>query len=104
MKLTYFRFNEVISDNGKEFCNKDVDQIIEEHGGKHITTRPYHPQSNGCVERVNYTIDVLLGLLNEWYKLLICCRKTSFGICLRLGFTPIRYYAIVHEYIPRNHW
>ncbi|VDI45601.1 Hypothetical predicted protein [Mytilus galloprovincialis] len=44
------------SDNGKEFTNKDLEGVVEECKSKQIHGRPYHPQSQGRVERFNRTL------------------------------------------------
>lgn len=47
---------EVVSDNGGEFDNGIVRNIIEKEGITHTMTMPYTPQQNGCSERENRTI------------------------------------------------
>jgi transposase InsO family protein len=37
---------EIVSDNGKEFCNKMVDTLLKLMGIKKTHTIPYHPQTN----------------------------------------------------------
>lgn len=44
------------SDNGKEFCNADLKEVMEEMKIREIHGRPYHPQSQGRVERFNRTL------------------------------------------------
>ena len=39
------------SDNGKEFRNSDLAEVVEEFETKQMHGRPYHPQSQGRVER-----------------------------------------------------
>jgi putative transposase len=46
----------IISDNGPQFISKDFKEFIRLSGFKHVRTRPYHPQSNGKVERFHGTI------------------------------------------------
>jgi hypothetical protein len=46
----------IVSDQGKEFCNKVLDELCELLGSRRSTTAPYHPQSNAQVERLNRTI------------------------------------------------
>ena len=41
------------TDNGKEFVNKDVKHYLEMFNIKHVRGAPYHPQSQGSVERAN---------------------------------------------------
>ena len=44
------------SDNGKEFNNYDLAAVIQEFKIKKMNGRPYHPQSQGRVERFNRTV------------------------------------------------
>ena len=46
----------VISDQGREFCNRITDQLFALTGTEHRVTSAYHPQSNGLVERFNQTL------------------------------------------------
>jgi transposase InsO family protein len=50
----------VLTDNGSCYLAKAFDQELTEHAIKHTRTKPYHPWTNGKVERYNRT------LLNEW--------------------------------------
>ena len=45
-----------MSDQGKEFCNNILKEMCYYLNIKKIRTTPYHPQSNGSVERVHYTL------------------------------------------------
>ena len=47
---------EIVSDQGREFCNQLVDLLEELTGFKHKITSAYHPQSNGLDERFNQTL------------------------------------------------
>ncbi len=47
---------EIVSDQGKEFCNEVVDDILKRLKVKKTTTTPYHPQTNAQVKVVNKTI------------------------------------------------
>jgi hypothetical protein len=51
--VTYGIPEEVVSDNGKEFCNATVKELWDRLKIKHRTTTPYHPRSNGQSERFN---------------------------------------------------
>lgn len=44
------------SDNGREFCNKEMDNYLSQKGIKKENTAPYTPQQNGKAERDNRTI------------------------------------------------
>jgi transposase InsO family protein len=46
----------IISDNGPQFIAKDFKEYIRISGMTHVRTRPYHPQSNGKVERYHKTL------------------------------------------------
>ena len=39
------------TDNGKEFKNRLLENYLEENEIKHVSSRPHHPQTNGCIER-----------------------------------------------------
>ena len=47
---------EIVSDQGREFCNQLIDLLEELTGFKHKITSAYHPQSNGLDERLNQTL------------------------------------------------
>lgn len=44
------------TDNGKEFINRNVHEILNYYTIKRVTGRPYHPQSQGQIERFNRTL------------------------------------------------
>lgn len=44
------------SDNGKEFNNASLTDVLQEMKAMKINGRPYHPQSQGRVERFNQTV------------------------------------------------
>ena len=50
------------TDNGGEFVNKEIDLYFEQiwPDMKHIKSRPYHPQSQGSVERANGDVKRML--------------------------------------------
>ena len=66
---------EIVSDQGREFCNKLMDSLEELTGFKHKITSAYHPQSNGLDERFNQTLKSQLQKLvndhqDDWDDLL----------------------------------
>ena len=57
---------EIVSDQGREFCNQLVDELEKHIGFKHKITSAYHPQSNGLDERTNQMLKCQLQkLVNE---------------------------------------
>lgn len=46
----------IISDNGPQFVAKDFKEYVRLSGMTHVKTSPYHPQSNGKLERFNRTM------------------------------------------------
>ena len=66
---------EIVSDQGREFCNQFVDVLEELTGFKHRMTSAYHPQSNGLNERFNQILKSQLQKLvnnrqDDWDDLL----------------------------------
>lgn len=41
----------IASDNGTNFTSSEFEQFMAQNGIKHIKAAPYHPASNGKVER-----------------------------------------------------
>ena len=75
MMLRYGFPEEIISDQGREFCNRLIDRLEQLTGFKHNITSAYHPQSNGLDERFNQTLKVQLQKMvnehqNNWDDLL----------------------------------
>ena len=48
------------SDNGSNFLAKVFDQVMQELRIKHITSSPYHPESQGALERFHSTLKNML--------------------------------------------
>ena len=46
---------QVVSDNGPQFTSDEFRHFVKDNGIKHIRCAPYHPASNGAVERFNQT-------------------------------------------------
>jgi len=54
------------SDNGSNLNSKFVKQVIQELNGKSINSSPYHPQTNGQIERPNGSLkSILQALVHE---------------------------------------
>ena len=62
----------ILSDRGTHFNNQLVEGLMEKFEIKHLLSTPYHPQTNGLVERFNRTLCESLAKLvdkvNEWDK------------------------------------
>lgn len=54
--LTGRKIKALQSDNGKEYCNKEFDQFLEQNGIARRLTAPHTPQQNGLAERKNRTL------------------------------------------------
>jgi len=50
----------MISDGGKQFCNKPFESLIKKYGITHKVATPYHPQTSGQVEIANREIKQIL--------------------------------------------
>uniref|UniRef100_A0ABD2XHQ2 RNA-directed DNA polymerase n=1 Tax=Trichogramma kaykai TaxID=54128 RepID=A0ABD2XHQ2_9HYME len=63
-----------LTDNGREFDNKLLNEALEEYGVKHLFTPPYHAQAN-VVERSNRTLKTMIASFvndkhDEWDRYL----------------------------------
>lgn len=56
IKNSGHRVSELLSDNGGEFDNDEVKEILQARGIRHRLVMPYTPQQNGCSERENRTL------------------------------------------------
>jgi hypothetical protein len=60
----------ILSDRGTHFNNQVIAELLEKFKIRHLFSTPYHPQTNGLVERFNRTICESLAKLadqhNEW--------------------------------------
>ena len=54
----------LMSDQGTEFCGKVIVVMCSLLGIEKIRTTPYHPQTNGSAERVNQTLQCMIGKLD----------------------------------------
>ena len=54
----------LMSDQGTEFCGKVIVAMYSLLGVEKIRTTPYHPQTNGLAERVNQTLQRMIGKLD----------------------------------------
>ena len=58
LRNTFARFGIpqiIVTDNGTCFTSVEFENFMKTNGISHITTAPYHPQSNGLAERMVQT-------------------------------------------------
>ena len=55
----------LMSDQGKEFCNNILKEMCYYLNIKKVRTMPYHPQSNGTVERVHQMLRRMISKLDN---------------------------------------
>ena len=57
---------QIVTDRGREFCNKLTDELYEKMGVKHLRTSAYHPQTNSSAESFNRElIKIMCTLLDD---------------------------------------
>ena len=86
------------SDEGGEFTSRAFENWLQEFGIRHHLTSPYHPQSNGIIERFNGTIQKLLlkltgGNERKWSTFLA---ETLYAYWITAGLTGISPYKAVY--------
>jgi len=52
-----FEIKKIRTDQGTEFLNKKVDEMLEKHGIEHRKNTPYCPEENGKIERFHSTLN-----------------------------------------------
>jgi transposase InsO family protein len=50
------RIERVMTDNAKAYTGRSFTAVCRKHGARHLTTRPYRPQTNGKAERFIQTL------------------------------------------------
>ena len=55
----------ILSDHGTHFKNQMIKHLCDKFQIKHRFSSPYHPQTNGMVERLNRTLGTALGKLRD---------------------------------------
>ena len=58
----------LLSDRGANFMSSVIEEMCKILGIKKLQTMPYHPQTNGLVERSHQTIMQMIGKLGEDHK------------------------------------
>ena len=73
---------EILTDRGSHFVNSLLKTFHKKLGIRHITTTPYHPQTDGMVERFNGTLKSMLkrslcSFHGQWDQVLPLVRRVS---------------------------
>ncbi|CAF1447203.1 unnamed protein product [Didymodactylos carnosus] len=77
----------ILTDNGSHFTAMMFNNLLKSIGATHLYSTPYHPQTNGQIERFNATMDAKIAVLaNE--------RKTNWHE--QLPFVTFIYNTSVH--------
>ena len=85
---------EILTDQGKNFTSALLGELYKLIGTKALRTTPYHPQTDGLVERFNRTLKsmlrrVLKGEKRDWDRMLLF---VLFAYCevpqATVGFSP----------------
>ncbi len=58
----------ILTDQGSQFCSRLVKELCELVQIQKVRTSPYHPQTNGCIERMHSTFKSVLGKCIEEKK------------------------------------
>jgi hypothetical protein len=78
----------ILTDNGTHFTSSLMNELIKQIGATHLYSTPYHPQTNGQVERYNATMDAKIAALSN-------LRKTDWDD--QLAFVTFNYNASIHS-------
>lgn len=86
----------LLSDRGKTFVGKVIKNMCEAIGTKKISTSPYHPQTDGMIERMNRTIckDIRSRVAfddSDWCEhVALACYRYNTSVHSATGMTPFR--------------
>jgi len=58
----------ILTDQGSHFKNKIIDTLLHKFKIEHRLSSPYHPQTNGLVERFNKTLTTMLAKTNDIFN------------------------------------
>ncbi|CAF3966009.1 unnamed protein product, partial [Rotaria sp. Silwood1] len=58
----------VLTDNGTHFTSTMMEHLLKRLGITHLYATPYHPQTNGQIERFNSTMDAKIAALSNQYR------------------------------------
>ncbi|UYV83534.1 K02A2.6-like [Cordylochernes scorpioides] len=71
--------DQVVSDNGRMFVVHEFQEFLRMNGIRHITSAPYHPQTNGQAERVVQTLKQLIRK-NGWENISVTLPRALFAM------------------------
>lgn len=80
---------QIVSDNGTEFKNDVVSELLKSHNIKIHFTTPQHHESNGPVERLNSTLVEHLRILRE--------KDNNTDIITLMSYAVIAYNSTIHS-------
>ncbi|CAF1327080.1 unnamed protein product [Rotaria sordida] len=78
----------ILTNNGTHFTSTLMVELIKQIGATHLYSAPYHPQTNGQVERYNSTMDAKIAALSN-------LRKTDWDD--QLSFVTFNYNTSIHS-------
>jgi transposase InsO family protein len=78
----------ILTDNGTHFTSTIMNELIKQIGATHLYSTPYHPQTNGQIERYNSTMDAKNAVLSN-------LRKTDWDD--QLPFVTFNYNTSIHS-------
>jgi IS30 family transposase len=86
------------SDNGSEFVNQQMEELLQRWGVEHVRSRPYHPATNGAVENANKSLKraiknwIASNPDKDWTKWLpIIVHTLNSNIHLMLNASPYQF-------------
>ena len=85
---------EMMHDQGKEFVNNTIEQLLTNIGTENLITSSYHSRTDGLCEKENQTIIRMLKKHadknpNEWHKWLpFCLMAIRDTVHSTTGYTP----------------
>ena len=78
----------ILTDNGTHFTSSLMNELIKQMGATHLYSTPYHPETNGQIERYNSTMDAKIAILSNQ-------RKTNWDD--QLPFVTFNYNTSIHS-------
>ena len=78
----------IIIDNKTHFTSTMMNELIKQIGATHLYSTPYHPQTNGQIERYNSIMDAKIAVLSN-------LRKTDWKD--QLSFVTFNYDGSIHS-------